>query len=72
MLAYLRRSAAETILVVLNMSGAVQDVAIDLGAVGIPGAKVSALISTTARAASGPLKSIWLDPFSVYIGRISK
>ena len=71
-LAYLRRSAAETILVVLNMSGAVQDVAIDLGAVGIPGAKVSALISTTARAASGPLKSIWLDPFSVYIGRISK
>ncbi len=71
-LAYLRSSATETILVVLNMSGTVQDVAIDLGPVGISGAQVTALISTTARAAAGPLKSIWLDPFSVYIGRISK
>jgi alpha-glucosidase len=71
-LAYLRRSPQETVLVALNMSGAPQAATIDLRSVGISGANISALVATTANPADGTLKSISLDPFSVYIGRISK
>ena len=71
-LAYLRRAPQETILVALNMSGVPQSVAVDLGAVGISGAEITPLVSTTAHPASGILKTIALDPFSVYVGKISK
>src|SRR3984957_20615597 len=71
-LAYLRRSVRETILVALNMSGVRQDVAIDLSSVGIAGAKITPLVSTTAHPVDRALGSITLDPFSVYIGKIAK
>jgi alpha-glucosidase len=71
-LAYLRRSGSETILVALNMSGEKRDATFDPGAVGVSGAKVSTLVSTTSQPAAGALKSISLDPFSVYIAKISE
>jgi len=71
-LAYLRRSAQQTILVALNMSGSPQTLTVDLNSAGIPGAKVNTLVSTTGHPADGALQSISLDPFSVYIGGISK
>ena len=71
-LAYLRRAPQETILVALNMSGVSQNVAVDLDAVGMSGAKVTTLVSTTTHPVSEVLKTIVLDPFSVYVGKISK
>ncbi len=75
-LSYLRRYKNETVLVVLNMSGTAQQVSYDLSEQGFPSAKATAMLSTmltaSASAPSGPMGPIALDPFAVYIARISQ
>jgi alpha-glucosidase len=71
-LAYLRRSPSETILVALNMSAAAQDVTFDLGSVEIAEARVTTLVSTMKKPADGTLRTVSLEPFAVYIARISR
>jgi alpha-glucosidase len=70
-LAYLRRSPSETILVALNMSAAAQDVTFDLGSVESAEARVTTLVSTMKKPADGTLRTVSLEPFAVYIARIS-
>jgi alpha-glucosidase len=64
-LAYLRRSGKEQILVVLNMSGNVQTVNL-----GLAGHKTTLLCSPCAPHFTG--SSVTLQPFAVYIARLSR
>jgi alpha-glucosidase len=64
-LAYLRRSGKQTILVVLNMSGHAKTVGLDL-----PGHKTTLLCSPVAPRLTG--SSVTLQPFAVYIARLSR
>jgi hypothetical protein len=60
-------------LVVLNMSSTAQKVSFDLQAQGLS-ASIATTMLTTGKAnhESAALKSISLEPFSVYIGKIEK
>jgi len=69
---YLRRSKEETILVVLNFSGAPQNPSFDLGKQGFPGAKVKVLLQNAASAPNGALKSVKLEAYGVYIAEVTK
>ncbi len=71
-LSYLRRYKDEAVLVVLNMSAATQQVSFDLAGEGFPSAKATTLLTTSAAAPSGQLNQVALDPFAVYIGRVSR
>jgi alpha-glucosidase len=71
-LSYLRRYKNEAVLVVLNMSGTTQQVSFNLSEQGLPSAKAATMLTTLAAAPSGPLGQIVLDPFAVYIARISQ
>jgi alpha-glucosidase len=71
-LSYLRRYKNEAVLVVLNMTGTAQQVSYDLSEQGIPSAKATAMLTTSSPEPSGPLGLIALDPFAVYIARISQ
>ncbi len=71
-LSYLRQSGDETILVVLNMSGTRQKASFDLSKQGLAGAKSTMLAKNAAAASDGELKAISLEPYGVYIGRITK
>jgi alpha-glucosidase len=70
-LSYLRRYRGEAVIVALNMSASPQTVRFDLGPQGIAGATATTLLSTQKRKAERvALKSVALDPFSVYIGKV--
>jgi alpha-glucosidase len=70
-LSYLRRYKDEAVVVALNMSATPQTVKFDLSAQGINGATASTLISTQQKKGqSVSLKSLSLDPFSVFIGKV--
>jgi glycosidase len=69
---YLRQSGDETILVVVNMSAAKQQPSLDLGKQGLEGAKSKVLAKNAASAVDGRLKSVTLEPYGVYIARITK
>lgn len=64
-LAYLRRSEKESILVVLNMSGTAQTVGL-----GLAGHKTALLCSPGPPQLTG--SSVTLQPFAVYIARLSR
>ncbi len=71
-LSYLRRYKNEAVLVVLNMSNTKQKISFDLSAIGFPSAKTTPLLSTLAAPPTGHLGSVALEPFAVYIARISQ
>jgi alpha-glucosidase len=71
-LSYLRRYKNDAILVALNMSAVPQKMDFDLSKQGFSSAKAHALLSTSNPAPSGNLHQVSLEPFSVYIARVSK
>lgn len=70
-LSYLRRYQNEAVLVVLNMSATPQQVSFDLSAAGFPAAKATTLLTTSTVATGTQLEQIGLEPFTVYIARVS-
>ena len=69
-LSYLRRYKNEAVLVVLNMSGNLQHVSFDLGGKGFGGAKPTTLL-TTLKTPPGGLSEISMEPFGVYIAKVT-
>ena len=55
---------------VLNFSAKPQNPLLDLHAEGFGSAKVKRLLQNAASAPDGPLKSVKLDAYGVYIGRV--
>jgi alpha-glucosidase len=70
-LSYLRRYQNEAVLVVLNMSATPQQVSFDLSAAGFPAAKATTLLTTSTLVTGTQLEQIALEPFTVYIARVS-
>jgi glycosidase len=70
-LSYLRRYKNEAVLVVLNMSGTPQHVGFNLSEQGFANAEVTTMLTTVA-AAPGASLDLALDPFAVYIARLSR
>jgi alpha-glucosidase len=71
-ISYLRRTKDETILVAINMSAKTCKASIALALLGFPHPKAIPLLTDQSSPASGgSLKEIVLDPFSVYIARIT-
>jgi alpha-glucosidase len=71
-LSYLRQSGDETILVVLNMSATKQQPSFDLSKQDLTAAKSQPLAKNAASAPHGELKSVTLEPYGVYIAKITK
>lgn len=72
-LSYLRIYKNEAVLVALNISSQAQKVSFDLKQQGFSEPTATTLLSTLkARPQKMPLSSITLEPFSVYIGKMSK
>lgn len=71
-ISYLRKSEQGTILVVLNFSAKPQNPNFDLTTQGFTGAKVRGVLQNAASAPDGPLQSVKLDAYGVYIGHISE
>ena len=71
-LAYLRQSGDETILVALNMSGAAQTVRVNLGAAGFEAPKYSSLIKDLHSGAAKSANEIALEPFGVFVAKVTK
>jgi alpha-glucosidase len=72
-LAYLRRSNDQTILVALNISASPHSVSFDLASQGLSGATFKTLLTTgkTPLATPGP-QQLSLEPFAVYIAEVEK
>jgi len=71
-LSFLRRDQNEAVLVVLNMSGSTQQVSFDLAQAGFAAAKVKTLLTTLDTAPRGRLDKVSLEPFAVYIAKLTK
>jgi alpha-glucosidase len=71
-LSYLRRYKDEAVLVVLNMSATAQQVRFNLAGQGFPSANAETLLTTSVPAPGGRLDQLVLQPFAVYIARVSK
>jgi alpha-glucosidase len=72
-LSYLRRYKDEAVLVVLNMSASPQKVSFDLTAQGLTASKATTVLTTgKANRQAASLRSVSLEPFEVYIGKIEK
>jgi alpha-glucosidase len=72
-LSYLRRYKNEAVLVVLNMSSQPQEVSFDLAPQGFNVKSARTLLTTMAPGSkAGSLSHVSLEPFSVYIGAVSK
>jgi alpha-glucosidase len=69
-MSYLRKSKGETILVVLNFSNTAQNPSFDLSKEGFTNAKVKGLLQNAASVPDGVLKTVQLDAYGVYIGRV--
>ncbi len=70
---YLRRYKDEAILVVINMSTSAQTVSFDLSTQGFGQAKATTLLTTlSAEPPQGALRTLAMEPLSVYIARLSK
>jgi alpha-glucosidase len=73
LLSYLRRYKNEAVLVVLNMSSQPQEVSFDLAPQGFPAKSARTLLTTmTPQSRESSLSHLSLQPFSVYIGSVSK
>jgi alpha-glucosidase len=71
-LSYLRKSEDGTVLVVLNISKKPQTASFDLSKQGLAGAKVTALAQNAVSVPDGVLNDVQLEPYGVYIGRVSR
>ena len=72
-LSYLRRYQGQAVLVVLNMSGTEQKVRFDLSRQGFSSGKVTTLLTMlAAHPQDVPQSGFVLEPFAVYIGKVSK
>ena len=71
-LSYLRRYKGEAVLVALNMSSQPQKASFNLKPQGFGGAKPTTLLSTSDSSAQVDLSQVSLEPFGVYIGKVSK
>jgi alpha-glucosidase len=71
-LSYLRRSGDEAVLVILNMSGSPQTLSLDVAAQGFSAAHMTMLLSTPNPPPRAALRSFTLQPFAVYIARLSR
>jgi alpha-glucosidase len=71
-LSYLRRYKNEAVLVVLNMSAMPQQVSFDLSANSFPSPKTTPLLSSSPLPPGGPLDQVALEPFAVYIARVTQ
>ncbi len=71
-LSYLRRYHNQAVLVVLNMSNKEQHVGLDLSGVGFGSAKSTTLLTTQGASSFGADGKMALDPFAVYIARLSR
>src|SRR5881397_1741696 len=72
-LSYLRRYKDEAVLVVLNMSGSEQKVSFDLAGQGFASGKATTLLTTSSgHPKEAALSEVTLEPFAVYIGKLSK
>jgi alpha-glucosidase len=72
-LSYLRRYKGEAVLVVLNMSGSARKVSFDLAPQGIAGNRATTMLTTLAgHPVEVSLSGISLEPFAVYIGKVSQ
>ena len=72
-LSYLRQTKGEAVLVVLNMSAQSAQISFDLAPQGFSAKRVRTLLSTDARQAEErPLSHMTVEPFSAYIGEVSK
>jgi alpha-glucosidase len=71
-LSYLRRTADDTVLVVANMSKTAHVVNFDLATQGLSAAVPKTLLSNAAGVSDGPLKSVSLEPYGIYIARLAK
>lgn len=73
MLSYLRLYKSEAVLVVLNMAGTEQKVSFDLTPQGLSSAKATTLLTTLkAHPQEVPLSQISMEPFAVYIAKVSR
>jgi alpha-glucosidase len=71
-LSYLRVMKNEGVLVVLNMSAIAQQLSFHLSEQGFSSGKTTTLLSTARVPASGQLDRVELEPFGVYIARVSR
>ncbi len=71
-LSYLRRYKDEAVLVVLNMSAAKQQISFDLSVQGFPAANATTLLTTQTIPQVSRIDQVDLDPFAVYIARITR
>jgi alpha-glucosidase len=71
-LSYLRRTGDEAVLVLLNMSGSPQTLSVDVAAQGFSAAHMTTLLSTPNPPPRAELRPFTLQPFAVYIARLSR
>jgi alpha-glucosidase len=71
-LAYLRRYAGHSVLVVLNISAAKHEPSFDLTEQWLAGSKPLVLLANRASAPAGPLNRVSLEPYGVYIAKLNK
>jgi len=69
---YLRRYKNEAVLVVLNMSPNPQTISFDLSKQGFPAKQATTLLTTNKAAGTQELSSVLLEPYTVYIGELTK
>jgi alpha-glucosidase len=70
-LGYLRRSASESVLVVLNMTSSPQSIKLKLGSQGLASARPATLLTTLASPPVSISGKIKLDPFAVWIAKLN-
>jgi len=70
-LSYVRRYSNEAVVVALNMSSTAQQISFNLSQQGFSATKATILL-TTSSPKSSSLDHISLDPFAVYIARVSR
>jgi alpha-glucosidase len=72
-LSYVRRYKDQAVLVVLNMSGQKQDVSFDLTSQGFTGKSAHTLFNSVGKGSDdSALSHMSLEPFSAYVGSLSK
>jgi alpha-glucosidase len=71
-LTYLRRYKGEAVLVILNMSAAEQKVPFDLSATGLSAPRLEVLLTSFHKQVKGMLAVLPMEPYSVFIAKITK
>ncbi len=71
-LTYLRRTKGEAILVILNMSATVQRVPFDLSEAGFSAPKLEVLLTSFHKRVTGMFAKMPMEPYSVFIARVTK